>query len=207
MDACSLFSDIRLVPVVSLERISSAVPLAEALQSAGLRAIEVTLRTPQALDCIESIAKSVSGIIVGAGSIRTAEQFQRATDAGARFLVSPGSTEKLLQAASDTGCPFVPGAVTASEMIALLEHGYTLQKFFPAEQSGGLATIKAISAPLPEVKLFPTGGITQDLAREYLNLDAVKCIGGSWFVPQDLIEAEAYGALESNARRALRAIE
>ena len=204
MNAMSLFSDTRLVPVVTIERAEDAVPLAEALSRAGLQAIEITLRTDAALDAIRSVVKALPDMIVGAGSIRQISQIQNVADAGAAFTVSPGSTEKLLDEAQRLSMPLVPGAATATEAMRLYEAGYELIKFFPAEISGGAAAIKAISAPLPEVKFFPTGGITADNLSDYLSLDAVACVGGSWFVPADCMNVGDFEKIESLARDALR---
>lgn len=187
MDATKLFKTSRLVPVVVIEDETIAVDLARALVDAGINAIEVTLRTENALAAIELIANQVTDIIVGAGSVRRPAQFDEIVERGARFAVSPGATEKLIEAAKRNKIPYVPGAATASEVVSLMEHGYRLQKFFPAQLSGGTAMLKALSAPLPEVRFFPTGGINADLARDYLELDCVNCIGGSWFVPSTLL--------------------
>jgi 2-dehydro-3-deoxyphosphogluconate aldolase/(4S)-4-hydroxy-2-oxoglutarate aldolase len=138
-------------------------------------------------------------MLVGAGSVRRAEQFAQIADAGARFAVSPGATASLLDAAERQGMPFVPGAVTASEIIGLLESGYRLQKFFPAEASGGLASIRALAAPLPEVLFFPTGGIDQTLAREYLACECVASVGGSWFVPAGALAAGDFARIRELA--------
>ena len=187
MDASELFSSSRIVPVVVLEDKDIAVDLAKTLRDAGIAAIEVTLRTSDALAAIELIANQVPDIIVGAGSVRQPAHFDDIASRGARFAVSPGSSDRLIEAAVRTNMPFVPGAATASEIILLTERGYRLQKFFPAQLSGGTAKLKALSAPLPEVRFFPTGGINADLARDYLKLSCVSCIGGSWFVPPTLL--------------------
>jgi 2-dehydro-3-deoxyphosphogluconate aldolase/(4S)-4-hydroxy-2-oxoglutarate aldolase len=184
MDATSLLAGTHIVPVVVIEDEATVTPLAEVLLTSGIRAIEITLRSSPALAAIERVALTVPELIVGAGSVREPGQFRQIADAGAQFAVSPGSSERLLAAARENALPFVPGAVTASEIIRLLEHGYRLQKFFPAELSGGLAQLRALAAPLPEVRFFPTGGITLALARDYLAFDRVSCIGGSWFVPE-----------------------
>jgi len=186
MDASDLLAERKIVPVVVLASADVAVPLAEALLEAGLGAIEVTLRTDDALQGIERIAKSVPGMTVGAGSLRRPEQFAEIAAAGARFAVSPGSSQQLLGAAAKYEMPFIPGAATPSEMIALLEQGYQLQKFFPAELAGGRPFLNAVGAPLPEVRFMPTGGVTPENALDYLKLDNVACVGGSWITPVDL---------------------
>ena len=187
MDATELLAGARIVPVVVLDDVDFAVPLAEVFLDAGLSAIEITLRTESALACIERIAKAVPNLLVGAGSIRDRDQIPQVMDAGARFAVSPGHSNRLCVAATDHKLPFVPGAVTASEVLSLREWGYSLVKFFPAELSGGLKMIQAISAPIPETRFFPTGGITPDNAPAYLAAPQVACIGGSWLTPKDLL--------------------
>lgn len=206
MNAIMLFENNRLVPVVTLDHADHAVPLAEVLLSAGIRAMEITLRTAAALQAIESVASQVPGLLVGAGSVRTPEQMQAVKKAGAAFAVSPGATQGLLAAAQDCRMPFVPGAATASEILALTEGGYELVKFFPAEINGGVAAIRALSAPLPEVQFFPTGGITAENVLDYLDIEAVRCVGGSWFVPPGCIQAQDFAKIESLAREAMRII-
>lgn len=186
---------VRVMPVVVIDRVAHGVPLAQTLVEAGIPAIEVTLRSAAALEAVAEIAAAVPDIMVGVGSIRRSQQLQEAVKAGARFAVGPGSTDALLDTADDLALPFVPGAITASEMIRLLERGYTLQKFFPAEPAGGLAMIKALHAPLPEVRFFPTGGISVELAPAYLAHPAVACVGGSWFVPAAALAEEDFARI------------
>jgi 2-dehydro-3-deoxyphosphogluconate aldolase/(4S)-4-hydroxy-2-oxoglutarate aldolase len=186
MDATELLQGYRVVPVVVIESVDVAPQLAAALVEAGLNVIEVTLRTDDALAAIEAIATQVPEMIVGAGSIRRAAQFEEVKQAGAKFAVSPGASAALLDAADTHGMPFVPGAATASEMISLYERGYCLQKFFPAELAGGHAYLKSVGAPLPELRFMPTGGITPANAKLYLDLNNVQCIGGSWITPTAL---------------------
>lgn len=200
MDASALLQNIRLLPVVVIDDYSRAAQLAETLLQAGIGAIEITLRTEVALAAIEKIARDVPDIIVGAGSVRRADQFESIRNAGAHFAVSPGHTEKLLAAAN---LPYVPGAATPSECLNLLEHGYQLQKFFPAEQSGGLARIKAMSAPLPEVRFCPTGGITPANAGDYLACSAVACVGGSWFVPANALSSGDFDTIAAMCKDAV----
>ena len=199
MDATDLFSEVRVVPVVVIEEVAMAVPLAETLRDAGIGAIEVTLRTEAGLPAITRIAREVPGIIIGAGSVRHPQQFGQIVDAGARFAVSPGATDELLEAADSASLPFVPGATTASEVLSLLQQGYQFQKFFPAELIGGIQMIKALSAPIAEVSFFPTGGITLALARDYLALPNVRCVGGSWFVPTEALRAGDFKKITSLA--------
>jgi len=173
--------------VVVIEDHNNAVELAATLHAAGIGAIEVTLRSAAALSAIKLIAEQVPDIIVGAGSVRAADHFAAITEAGAQFAVSPGATEALIKGASKANMPYIPGAATASENLFLLEHGYTLQKFFPAELSGGLKMIKALTAPLPEVKFFPTGGVSAANAADYLATPSVQCVGGTWIATTALI--------------------
>jgi 2-dehydro-3-deoxyphosphogluconate aldolase/(4S)-4-hydroxy-2-oxoglutarate aldolase len=195
MNAADLLAGQRIVPVVVIDNADDAVPLAKTLLDNGLAAIEVTLRTEAGLDAIERIANEVPGMLVGAGSVRRGAQVAAVKSAGAAFAVSPGSSEALLESVADAEIPFVPGAVTASEMLALLDLGYTLQKFFPAELSGGAAFLKAVGAPIPEVSFMPTGGIGTDNARDYLSLANVACIGGSWIAPPGLLRDGDFAAI------------
>jgi 2-dehydro-3-deoxyphosphogluconate aldolase/(4S)-4-hydroxy-2-oxoglutarate aldolase len=177
-----------VVPVLVIDRVETAAPLARALVAGGLPALEVTLRTPAALDAIRAMAE-VPGGIVGAGTLLTPADVRAAKAAGARFGVSPGATERLLDACAEAGLPLLPGAVTASEVMALLERGHSMLKFFPAETSGGAAALKALGAPIPQVAFCPTGGIGPGNARDYLALPNVVCVGGSWVAPRAAIEA------------------
>ena len=195
MDASELLDEIGIVAVVVIENADAAVPLARTLSGSGVRCVEVTLRTGCAVDAIGRIAREVPELLIGAGSIRRPEQLLEVRDAGARFAVSPGSSDGLLAASRRLRMPFVPGAVTPTEMIRLLERGYLLQKFFPAEASGGAAALRSLAAPLPEVRFFPTGRITGELAPGYLQMDSVACIGGSWFVPADSLRAGDFPAI------------
>jgi 2-dehydro-3-deoxyphosphogluconate aldolase/(4S)-4-hydroxy-2-oxoglutarate aldolase len=193
-----------VVPVVVLDDLKAAVPLAEALVRGGLPVIEVTLRTVVGLDAIQAIAKAVSGAVVGAGTVNRPEQLVDALEAGAKFIVSPGATPSLVYAARSAAVPYLPGAATASEMLALLEEGISHQKFFPAEASGGVPALKAFASPLPEVKFCPTGGIDAELAQDYLALPNVVCVGGSWVTPAKLIKAGDWDAIEELARAAVK---
>lgn len=195
MDASKLLAGTRIVPVVVIDDVDKAVPLAECLIAAGLDIIEVTLRTDAGLEAIERIAKAVPAMIVGAGSIRSIDQVEAVVKAGAKFGVAPGATGRLLNAVDRAGLPFVPGAVTPSEMMRLLQRGYTLQKFFPAELCGGINFLKAAGAPLPEVRFVPTGGISAEHAVAYLALDNVAAVGGSWLTPKAAIEAGDFDAI------------
>jgi 2-dehydro-3-deoxyphosphogluconate aldolase/(4S)-4-hydroxy-2-oxoglutarate aldolase len=202
MSALTLLGDVRLVPVVNIEKLETAVPLAEALLAAGIGAIEVTLRTDFGLAAIEAIRAHVPDIIVGAGSIRQVDHVRQVLDAGAQFGVSPGGPETLLDEVENLGLAFVPGAATATEVMTLLARGFELVKFFPAERLGGLQTLSAMAAPLPEVRFFPTGGINAETAPAYLRHPAVVCVGGSWFVPSDMLAEGRYEAIQTLATEA-----
>lgn len=191
-----------VLPVVVLADAADAVPLARALVAGGLPAIEVTLRTPAALEGIRAIAGEVPEAVVGAGTVVTAEQVDAVTAAGARFLVSPGWTESLLTAMRASGVPYLPGVSTASEVVALLERGVREMKFFPAQAAGGTAYLRSLAGPLPQARFCPTGGIGPATAPEYLSLPNVGCVGGSWMVPADAVAARDWGRIEELARAA-----
>jgi 2-dehydro-3-deoxyphosphogluconate aldolase/(4S)-4-hydroxy-2-oxoglutarate aldolase len=187
MNAQDLFDLAPVIPVVVLDDAEAAVPLARALVEGGLPVIEVTLRTPSALESITRIAAEVPDAVIGAGTIVRPEDAERSAAAGARFLVSPGCTPRLQAAMVATGLPFLPGVATASEVIALLEDGITAMKFFPAEAAGGTAYLKSLAGPLPQVRFCPTGGVGQRNAADYLALPNVGCVGGSWLTPADAV--------------------
>ncbi len=190
-----------VVPVLVLDDAKAARPLAEALVAGGLPVLEVTLRTGAALDVIREMAQ-VKGGIVGAGTVLTPQDVRAVKEAGAQFAVSPGATDTLLEACEVEELPLLAGAATASEAMALLERGYDMLKFFPAEASGGTAAVKAIGAPLPQIMFCPTGGISMSTARDYLRLSNVACIGGSWVAPKDLVASGAWSEIEELAKAA-----
>ncbi|MFJ3986402.1 bifunctional 4-hydroxy-2-oxoglutarate aldolase/2-dehydro-3-deoxy-phosphogluconate aldolase [Streptomyces fungicidicus] len=191
-----------VVPVVVVEDAADAVPLARALVAGGLPAIEVTLRTPAALDAIRAIAGEVPDAVVGAGTVIAPEQAGEAVAAGARFLVSPGWTDTLLAAMRASGVPFLPGVSTTSEVVALLERGVREMKFFPAQAAGGTAYLKSLAGPLPQARFCPTGGIGPDSAPDYLALPNVGCVGGSWMLPADAVAGGDWDRVERLAREA-----
>ncbi|MFI5679524.1 bifunctional 4-hydroxy-2-oxoglutarate aldolase/2-dehydro-3-deoxy-phosphogluconate aldolase [Streptomyces cellulosae] len=191
-----------VVPVVVVRDAADAVPLARALVAGGLPAIEVTLRTPAALDAVRAIVAEVPDAVVGVGTVITPEQVAEAVEAGARFLVSPGWTDVLLTAMRESGVPFLPGVSTTSEVVALLERGVREMKFFPAEAAGGTAYLKSLAGPLPQARFCPTGGVGPGNAREYLALPNVGCVGGTWMLPESAIEARDWGRVEALAREA-----
>ncbi|MEL5878550.1 bifunctional 4-hydroxy-2-oxoglutarate aldolase/2-dehydro-3-deoxy-phosphogluconate aldolase [Cereibacter sphaeroides] len=190
-----------VVPVLVIEDLAHARPLAEALVAGGLPALEVTLRTPVALDAIRIMAE-VEGGIVGAGTLLTTADVAAARAAGARFGVSPGASDRLLDACEAEGLPLLPGAATATEVMTLLERGYTMQKFFPAETSGGAPAVKALGGPLPQVTFCPTGGIGLGNAATYLKLPNVVCVGGSWVAPKAMMEAGDWAGITRLAQEA-----
>ncbi|WP_420567402.1 bifunctional 4-hydroxy-2-oxoglutarate aldolase/2-dehydro-3-deoxy-phosphogluconate aldolase [Thalassovita sp.] len=197
----SLCEKAPVIPVLVVKDASTAFPLAQALVSGGLPVLEVTLRTESALEVIREMAK-VEGGIVGAGTVLTRADAEAAKEAGAKFAVSPGATDALLTACEELDLPILPGAATASEAMALLERGYTVQKFFPAEASGGAAALKAIGAPLPQIVFCPTGGIGPHNVQEYLSLSNTRCVGGSWVAPADLVAQRDWTAIQDLARTA-----
>ncbi|MEL6646129.1 MAG: bifunctional 4-hydroxy-2-oxoglutarate aldolase/2-dehydro-3-deoxy-phosphogluconate aldolase [Pseudomonadota bacterium] len=190
-----------IVPVLVVESADHAQPLAEALIAGGLPVLEVTLRTPAALDVIAAMA-SVPGGHVGAGTLLTVDDVKAAKAAGATFGVSPGATDTLIAACEAEGLPLLPGAATATEAMALLERGYDMLKFFPAEASGGAAAVKSIGAPLPQITFCPTGGVSPANAQSYLSLSNVLCCGGSWVAPNDLVTAEKWDEIEALSKAA-----
>lgn len=191
-----------VVPVVVVDDPTDAVPLARALVAGGLPAIEVTLRTPAALEAVRAIAGAVPDAVVGAGTVITPEQVTDSVAAGARFLVSPGWTDVLLDAMRASGVPYLPGVSTTSEVVALLERGVREMKFFPAEAAGGTAYLKSLYGPLPQARFCPTGGIGPGTAPGYLALPNVGCVGGSWMLPADAVAARDWGRVEALAREA-----
>ena len=190
-----------VIPVLVIERIDHARPLAEALIAGGLPVLEVTLRTPCALDAIAAMAQ-VDGGVVGAGTLLNADDVRAAKAAGARFGVSPGGTAPVIDACIAEELPLLPGAATATEAMALMDRGYTMQKFFPAEAVGGAASLKALAAPLPQIRFCPTGGITASNAPDYLALPNVACVGGSWVAPKRALADQDWAEITRLARAA-----
>ncbi|MEP7240835.1 MAG: bifunctional 4-hydroxy-2-oxoglutarate aldolase/2-dehydro-3-deoxy-phosphogluconate aldolase [Devosia sp.] len=203
-DAAALRSMLSLapvIPVIILDDVAKARPLAEALVAGGLPVLEVTLRTPHALQVIEEMAK-VPGARIGSGTVRSPLQMGHSVDAGATFMVSPGASPRLLEAADDFAIPLLPGIGTPTEAMTASEHGYTFLKFFPAEALGGAPVLKAYASPLADILFCPTGGITLDKAKGYLALPNVICVGGSWVMPADAIESGDWKRIEGLAREA-----
>jgi 2-dehydro-3-deoxyphosphogluconate aldolase/(4S)-4-hydroxy-2-oxoglutarate aldolase len=190
-----------VVPVLVIDDLAHAAPLARALVAGGLPALEVTLRTSCALEAIRAMS-DIEGGVVGAGTLLTPADVKAARAAGAKFGVSPGATDSLIAACEDEGLPLLPGGATASEIMALLERGFSVQKFFPAEQAGGAAYLKSIGGPLPQVSFCPTGGISLNIAPDYLGLKNILCVGGSWVAPKEAMARGDWGAIEKLAREA-----
>ena len=186
--------DAPVIPVIAINQIEHAIPLAQALVAGGIRNLEITLRTDCALDAIRLIAQEVEGAFVGAGTVCNAMQFEQAVSAGANFVVSPGSSAALFEVAASS-VPLLPGAVTASEVMAAREAGFNILKFFPASTSGGAAAIKAFAGPFGDIKFVPTGGIHLDNAIDYLSLNNVRAVGGSWLTPADAINDERWDVI------------
>jgi 2-dehydro-3-deoxyphosphogluconate aldolase/(4S)-4-hydroxy-2-oxoglutarate aldolase len=191
-----------VVPVVVIEHLADAVPLARALVDGGLPAIEITLRTEAALDAIRFIAAEVEGAVVGAGTVLNPRQLEAAREAGARFAVSPGATDALLEAAASLGAPLLPGIANASEAMALIARGYQFAKFFPAEPAGGAPYLQALASPLPQLRFCPTGGVTLGSAPSYLALPNVICVGGSWMLKPEAIAARDWSTVTAASKRA-----
>jgi len=193
-----------VIPVLKIDDAKSAVPLARALARGGLKAIEITMRTPAALEAIRRAAAEVPEAVVGAGTILNAAQFDEAAKAGSRFIVSPGASRQVIEAARQSPVPLLPGAITPSEMMAALEEGLDFLKFFPAEQAGGAAFLKSLASPFAGLRFCPTGGVSANNAAEYLSLPNVVCVGGSWVAPDDAVKAEDWARIEELARGAAR---
>ncbi|HEY2927101.1 bifunctional 4-hydroxy-2-oxoglutarate aldolase/2-dehydro-3-deoxy-phosphogluconate aldolase [Piscinibacter sp.] len=191
-----------MIPVIVIERLEDAVPLARALVAGGVRVLELTLRTPVALRAIEAIAQEVEGAIVGVGTITRVEDFEAALRAGAVFGVSPGLTPALVAAAKDSGLPLLPGVMTPSDVIAARAAGFSELKLFPAQQAGGTGMLKAMAGPFPDVSFCPTGGISVATAPEFLALPNVACIGGSWLTPREAVAAGDWPRITALAREA-----
>lgn len=198
----SLLDGQPVIPVIKITDAKDAVPLARALARGGLRAIEITLRTDAALEAIRRAAAEVEEAVVGAGTILNARQFEEASKAGSQFIVSPGITSQLLSAAADSPVPLLPGAITPGEIMAARDAGLDFLKFFPAEQAGGAAFLKALSSPIADVRFCPTGGIGAKNANDYLSLPNVICVGGSWVAPDEMVKAGDWAGIEALAREA-----
>jgi 2-dehydro-3-deoxyphosphogluconate aldolase / (4S)-4-hydroxy-2-oxoglutarate aldolase len=193
-----------VIPVILIQNVADAVPLARALAAGGLPAIEITLRTAAALAAIRAVANEVPEAIVGAGTILNARQYEEASEAGSRFIVSPGATPQLIEAARHSKVPLLPGAITPGEIMALREEGYMMLKFFPAEQAGGATFLKSLASPLAGTLFCPTGGVSVANAKTYLNLPNVVCVGGSWVAPEELVKAGKWDEITKLAAEAVK---
>jgi 2-dehydro-3-deoxyphosphogluconate aldolase / (4S)-4-hydroxy-2-oxoglutarate aldolase len=192
-----------VVPVMVIQKLAQAVPLAKALMAGGIRVLEITLRTPVAVEAIKAIRRDVPGALVGAGTVIRAEELTVVAEAGAVFAISPGLTTELLQAANQGTIPLIPGLSTVSELMTGLALGYTHFKFFPAEAAGGIKMLKAIAGPFPQITFCPTGGITPDNYRDYLALANVACVGGSWLAPQESMDQGDWAQITALTREAV----
>jgi len=197
-----ILASVPVVPVIVIDRIEDAVPLAQALVAGGLKVLEVTLRTPVALEAIAAMVKAVPEAIVGSGTVCNALQIEQSVDAGCQFMVSPGATDKLLEAAARAPIKLLPGIASAAELMRCREYGYTEMKLFPAETSGGAAAIKALGGPFGDVRFCPTGGIGPHNVMDYLALANVLCVGGSWICPSALVKAGRWDEITELARAA-----
>lgn len=191
-----------VVPVIIIDDAKSAVPLARALVAGGLKAIEITLRTPAALDAIKAVAEEVEGAVAGAGTVLDGRQWDLAVKAGSRFIVSPGAGTSVLDAADQSDVPLLPGTATATEVMTVRDRGYSVMKFFPAEQAGGAPYLSALSSPLAGIQFCPTGGISLKNAKDYLSLPNVICVGGSWVAPKAMVTEGNWDGITKLAREA-----
>lgn len=202
LDTRSLAAHGPVIPVIVIQRLEQAVPLAQALVEGGVKVLEVTLRTPVALAAIEAIARAVPKAVVGAGTLRLPADAKAARDAGSRFAVSPGYTSALGAACREAGLPLLPGVATGSEVMAAMADGLDFLKFFPAQQAGGVPMLKALAGPFPDIAFCPTGGITPETAPQFLALPNVKVCGGSWLTPADAVEQGDWARITRLAREA-----
>ncbi len=198
-----IFAHSPIIPVMVIHDIEDAVPLAQALAKGGIDVFEITLRTPVAIDAIKAIAEAMPNSLVGAGTVLTTEQYDQCVEAGAKFIISPGAPSYLLQHAASKSIPLIPGVSTPTEIMTALDLGYDHLKFFPAEANGGVKTLKAISAPLPQISFCPTGGITAQNIADYQQLSCVKTVGGTWMIPANAIEAKNWEAITQLTKEAV----
>ena len=196
-----------VVPVLVIKNVEDALPIAKALLAAGIKVLEVTLRTPSALEVIKVIADELPEAVVGAGTVTNREMLQRCADAGAKFAISPGLTKDLLKAGNEGDIALIPGISSISEMMDAIDLGYDHLKFFPAEASGGVKAIKSIGGPFPDIRFCPTGGINLSNVRDYLALPNVACCGGSWLVTDDIVEQKNWAEITDLAKQALNHVK
>lgn len=203
MSSAEVFAQGPVVPVLVVNDVAHAVPMAEALIEGGIKVLEVTLRTPAALDVISEIATKLPDAVIGAGTVTNPQQLQQVIDAGAKFAISPGLTSRLLEAGAESNIALIPGIASISELMLGLDFGYTHFKFFPAEASGGVKALKAISGPFPDVVFCPTGGISPTNYLDYLALPSIQCVGGSWLVPEDALQSGDWQRITGLAKQAV----
>jgi 2-dehydro-3-deoxyphosphogluconate aldolase/(4S)-4-hydroxy-2-oxoglutarate aldolase len=202
-----IFATGPIVPVLVIDNVADAVPIAEALLAANVKVLEVTLRTESALDVISEIAKVLPEALIGSGTVTNRHQLQQSIDAGAKFAISPGMTKDLLQAGNESEIALIPGICSISELMDAADYGYDHLKFFPAEASGGVNAIKSIGGPFPDIKFCPTGGINMSNVRNYLALNNVACCGGSWLVPNDVVANKNWSEITRLANEALNFVK
>ncbi len=207
MTSLEVLKTSKIIPVIAVQRASDAINIAKALMDGGIEILELTLRTKEAIAAIEMIARSLPNAVIGAGTVLNLEQLKIVQDAGARFAISPGLTPSLASGVKSVQIPLIPGVATASELMIALENGYGSVKFFPAQNAGGVAMLKAFSGPFKEVKFCPTGGIGIENMNEYLSLANVLCVGGSWLTPSDLIEKKDWGGITKIAKNSLEMVK
>lgn len=195
-----------IIPVITLEKVEDALPLADALAEGGIKTMEITLRTPEAIDAIRLLVAERKNMVIGAGTVTTPELFDSVRKAGAQFVISPGVTESLLSAGEQCGVPYIPGISTTSEVLLAIQHGYDFLKFFPAEIAGGVPMLKNFSALFGNVKFCPTGGITRSNMNEYLGLPNVLCVGGSWIVPAKAVKEKQWQEITRLVKESLAAV-
>ncbi|PWI31783.1 keto-deoxy-phosphogluconate aldolase [Vibrio albus] len=200
-----VFATSPIVPVMVIKRVEDAVPLAKALSAGGINVFEITLRTDAALEAIQAIATALPDAMTGAGTVLTPNQYDAAVEAGAKFIISPGASTRLLEHAAKQSVPLIPGVSTATEIMNAMDLGYDHLKFFPAEASGGASALKAISAPLPQVSFCPTGGVNVNNLADYQALDCVKTVGGTWMIPAEAIDSQDWDRITELTKAALAA--
>jgi 2-dehydro-3-deoxyphosphogluconate aldolase/(4S)-4-hydroxy-2-oxoglutarate aldolase len=203
MSFAQQLANCRVLPVIVAHDVKSTVRLAQALQNGGMRAVEITLRTPAALDSLREVKSALPGMLVAAGSVTSPEGLERALDVGVDFCVSPGTTDALLRAANEQGMPFLPGVATASEVLLGMEHGYNQFKLFPAEAVGGMQLLNSLAGPFPNARFCPTGGLSRDNFRDYLALPNVVCCGGSWMASDAMVKSGSWDEIEQLARESM----
>jgi 2-dehydro-3-deoxyphosphogluconate aldolase/(4S)-4-hydroxy-2-oxoglutarate aldolase len=203
MSFAQQLANCRVLPVIVAHDVKSTVRLAQALQNGGMRAVEITLRTPAALDSLREVKSALPGMLVAAGSVTSPEGLERALDVGVDFCVSPGTTDALLRAANEQGMPFLPGVATASEVLLGMEHGYKQFKLFPAGAVGGVQLLNSLAGPFPNARFCPTGGLSRDNFRDYLALPNVVCCGGSWMASDAMVKSGSWDEIEQLARESM----